>query len=232
MRVALIADIHGNLVALEAVLDDLAGEQVDAIVCLGDVASTGPQPRECVARLRELGCATVMGNADAELLHGLPDPADGDEDSRRVVEIDRWCAARLGADGSAFLRGFTPTVEVDLGEGRALLAYHGSPNSFDDRIVATTPDEQLDAFFAGREAAVLAGGHTHAPFARAYRGGWLLNPGSVGLRPPHASYALLGAGDGRLEVTLRQVALPLDALRAAALAGGMPHAEWWAGFWE
>jgi Icc-related predicted phosphoesterase len=67
MTIALIADIHGYLTALEAVLDALRVEPTDEIVCLGDVAATGPQPREVVRRLRDLGCPMVMSNADAEL---------------------------------------------------------------------------------------------------------------------------------------------------------------------
>jgi predicted phosphodiesterase len=63
-RVALISDIHGNAVALEAVLADIARRRVDEIVCLGDVAAGGPQPREALERLRTLGCAVVRGNAD------------------------------------------------------------------------------------------------------------------------------------------------------------------------
>jgi hypothetical protein len=67
-RLALIADLHGNAVALEAVLDDLAGRRITELVCLGDVAAGGPQPREALARLRELGCPVVLGNADEWLL--------------------------------------------------------------------------------------------------------------------------------------------------------------------
>jgi predicted phosphodiesterase len=67
MTIALIADIHGNLTALEAVLDALRVEPTGEIVCLGDVAATGSQPREVVRRLRDLGCPMVMSNADAEL---------------------------------------------------------------------------------------------------------------------------------------------------------------------
>jgi len=70
MRIAIIADIHGNLTALEAVLADLEDTGADRVVCLGDVAATGPQPHETVARLRALGCPVVMGNTingDVEL---------------------------------------------------------------------------------------------------------------------------------------------------------------------
>jgi Calcineurin-like phosphoesterase superfamily domain len=71
-RLALISDIHGNGVALDAVLADLARRDVADIVCLGDLAAGGPQPREVLARLRELGCQAVRGNADGWLLEGLP----------------------------------------------------------------------------------------------------------------------------------------------------------------
>ena len=69
MRLAVISDIHGNCFALDAVLADLRAdlEPVDATVCLGDAIQGGPQPAETVARLRELGCPVVMGNADAWL---------------------------------------------------------------------------------------------------------------------------------------------------------------------
>src|SRR3954453_814417 len=95
MTIALIADIHGNLAALEAVLDALRAEPADEIVCLGDVAATGPHPHEVLRRLQGLGCPMVMGNADAELRDGPPPAAETDEDARRITDISRWCAAQL-----------------------------------------------------------------------------------------------------------------------------------------
>lgn len=68
MRLALISDIHGNKVALEAVLKTISTRHITQVVCLGDVASTGPQPCEVIKRLREVGCPIVMGNMDAWLL--------------------------------------------------------------------------------------------------------------------------------------------------------------------
>jgi len=70
MRVAVIADIHGNAVAFDAVLADLETQTVDRVVCLGDAIQGGPQPSEVAARLRELRCPVVYGNADAFLLTG------------------------------------------------------------------------------------------------------------------------------------------------------------------
>jgi predicted phosphodiesterase len=71
MRIAIISDIHGNMVALDAALADIESEHVDQIVCLGDVAEFGPHPREVLARLRALGCPVIMGNTDERLI----DPA-------------------------------------------------------------------------------------------------------------------------------------------------------------
>ena len=115
MLVALISDLHGNLTALEAVLADLERERPDRVVCLGDVAATGPQPRETLERLRESGYPVVMGNADAELLGDIPE-AEGEE-GRKIAEIDRWCAGRLSSDHLEYLRGFRPTLEVVLAPG-------------------------------------------------------------------------------------------------------------------
>jgi predicted phosphodiesterase len=67
MRIALLADIHGNLSALEAVLAALQAEAVDQLICLGDVAAVGPQPHEVIGRLRDVGCPAVKGNTDAWL---------------------------------------------------------------------------------------------------------------------------------------------------------------------
>ena len=115
MRVALISDLHGNLTALETVLDDLDRERPDRVLCLGDVAATGPQPRETVERLREVGCPVVMGNADAALLG--PIPVTGDEETRRILEIDRWCAEQLSTEHLDFISGFQPTLNAHLDPG-------------------------------------------------------------------------------------------------------------------
>ncbi|MBI3286567.1 MAG: metallophosphoesterase family protein [Chloroflexi bacterium] len=72
MRVAIFSDIHGNLVALEAILAEIERERVDQMICLGDVAATGPQPAETLHRLRELNCPVVMGNTDARFLNPQP----------------------------------------------------------------------------------------------------------------------------------------------------------------
>ena len=244
VTIALIADIHGNLAALDAVLDALGAEPPDEIVCLGDVAATGPQPREVLRRLRELGCPVVMGNADAELLDAAPVGPETGEDARRFADIARWSADQLDDADRVFLASFHLTVAISLGEERSLLCCHGSPRSYDDVIVATTPDEELDAMMTGHDATIIAGGHTHIRMLRASRGREIVNPGSVGLAyqffpdgsvrvPPWAEFAILSQSDtGALSIDFRRVSYDRDATVRAMTERMMPHAAWWATDWS
>lgn len=246
MQVALIADIHGNAVALDAVLAEIDALAPDRVVCLGDVAS-GPQPVAAHERIEALGCPVVRGNHDAGLLDFASfDPhraTAAEDDLRRVREMNRWAADQLDADQLAAVREYEPTVRVELGGGADLLCYHGSPRSHSHRLRATTSDETLDDWFAGVEAAVLAGAHTHVPLVRRFGDGLVLNPGSVGasLRDPRAAdirsgpwaeYAVVELEDGRLSVDLRRTAFDADAFVAAIRASGMPDVDWYAERWQ
>jgi len=243
MRVALIADIHGNLPALEAVLAEIAAETVDRIVCLGDLASFGPQPREVIARLRALGCPVVMGNADADVLD--PPALDGMEGVRKLFgEMDQWTHDLLSEVEIAYLREFQPTVEVELGGGETLLCYHGSPRSFDDRIVPEMPRETLEEWMDGHTAAIFAGGHTHLQMVARHHKALVINPGSVGLpydttppadmvrNPAWAEYAVVEVAGSRVRIDLRRTPFDVAAMLAAGRANGMPHFEWWATDWD
>ena len=242
MRIAIISDIHGNAVALDAVLSELNRVHVDRIVCLGDVAATGPQPHEAVERLKVLNGPVVMGNADAWLLNPMLGAAT-DDITRRIEEIDLWCAGQLSAADLDYLRTFRPTVEMPLDSGATLLCFHGSPQSNTHVIVSTTPEDDLERMLSGFSASVMAGGHTHTPMLRRYQDVTVINPGSVGLaferarhtdrerNPPWAEYALVNWENGYLSIELRRVPLDVAAVIRAALDSGMPHAEWWGGDW-
>ena len=158
MRLALISDIHGNLPALEAVLSEIEQEGVDEILCLGDVA-VGPQPAETLDRVRELGCPVVLGNWDAYFIRGFP--AHESEIGRQLVEMGEWWAGHLSAQHRAFIETFTDELKRP-----GLVAFHGSPRSYEDFIYATTPDAELAEMLDGAREPVLAGGHTHFAMVR------------------------------------------------------------------
>src|SRR5262245_6343065 len=96
MRVALISDLHGSTIALDAVLADIARCAVDRIVCLGDVATLGPDPKGVLERLGDLGCSCILGNHDAFMLD--PGLIHTYTEAPIVVEAVDWCRARLSAD--------------------------------------------------------------------------------------------------------------------------------------
>ncbi|HWH64709.1 MAG TPA: metallophosphoesterase family protein, partial [Gaiellales bacterium] len=137
MRTALIADIHGNLVSLQAVLDDAHRGGVERVVCLGDVAATGPQPVETIEAVAALGCDVVMGNADEWLIDPEPDE-DADEETRRILEIDLWASQQLGPQHLELLAGYRPVVELE-----DLVCFHGTPRSNTETLLATTPEAEV-----------------------------------------------------------------------------------------
>ncbi len=241
MRIGLIADIHGNCIALDAVLAALARDGVDDVICLGDVAALGPQPTEVIARLRALNCPVVMGNTDAWLLD--PPSEGGDERDRPMFALAQWCAAQLTDDDRVYVRAFPPMLERALADEQRLLCFHGSPHSFDDVIIATTPDDDLHRMFNGCDAAIMAGGHTHRAMLRRYGDARVINPGSVGLsgtgavtpynRDVHwAEYAVLETAAGRHAVTLHRIDLDVAAMLDAARTRGMPEYDYWAAKWR
>jgi putative phosphoesterase len=227
MRIALISDLHGNAVSLRAVLDALAGERVDRIVCLGDVATLGPAPSEVIGRLVDLGCPCILGNHDAFLLDA--DLIRTYTESPLIVQSVAACRASLGRTEIEALTSFQPTLSMDL-DGADLGLFHGSPRSHTEDLLATTSSDQLDEALGPRLQAIMAGGHTHLQMVRQHRGTLLVNPGSLGLPfetyaqggppkiLPHAEYAIVECVRGSIGITLRR--LPVDrAALAAALDG-------------
>ena len=114
MRVALISDIHGNLVSFEAVLNDINQQNVNEIIFLGDIATLGPYPNECVALLKKLGCPCITGNHETYLFK----PTLGHEYMRGTqwfTDTLSWCRAQLSPADYKFLGTFEPIMKFSLG---------------------------------------------------------------------------------------------------------------------
>ena len=233
--------MHGNAVAFRAALADVERVEPDLIVSLGDVAQGGPQPRECVELLRELGCPCVFGNSDHFVLTldlGAEAQTLDEQRKEELLEVGRWSQGQLGEDGLEFLRGFEPTVEVDL-DGLRLVCCHATPTSNEDVVLPATPPEEIPV-----EGDVVAAGHVHLQWLRRVRGTLWLCAGSVGLvyehqEPmdevpflPYSEYAVLTSANGRVDVEFRRIGFDVGELLAAARAAGLPDVERWAGMWR
>jgi predicted phosphodiesterase len=169
---ALLSDIHGNMQAFDAVLRELARFGVDDGVVLGDVAQGGDEPAAVLDRLAELGWPVILGNADDFVL-GADSP---EEITPEQVAKREWTRSQLDETHRDQIRAFPRTLEL----GR-LLAFHGSPHSYDDVLLPETDD---DAAWNVPGFDVLAGGHTHIQWTRVVGDALYVNPGAVMSDPP------------------------------------------------
>ena len=213
-RVAVLSDVHGNAVALEAVLAELEQEDADLVVFGGDL-TWGPLPRETLALLDGLALPAlhVRGNAERALL----EPAD------EPTERERWLAAAHSDEALAWLATFAASVSVDVSGLGPVRFCHGSPRSDEELVTPETPAERMRELSAGIEEQTLVTAHTHLQFDRRIEGLRSVNPGSVGMpyaERPGAYWALLGP-----DVELRRTEYPIDAAVARYRASGDPMAE-------
>jgi putative phosphoesterase len=194
VRVAALCDIHANLPALEAVLADVEQEDVDVIVCGGDMIS-GPLPRETFDVLLGLGERTrfVLGNADRwflDVYDGLtePEPADA------------WLIDQIDESERGFFAALPRHVVVDVDGLGDVLFCHGSPRSEDEIITAITSKSRLEPMLEGIHERVVVCGHTHVQFDRTVAGKRVVNAGSVGMPYEDAPGARWGLLDEEIEL--------------------------------
>jgi putative phosphoesterase len=221
VRIAVLSDVHGNLEALDAVLDDVAGQGVDATVALGDFLSGPSDPVGVADRLIELGLPSVRGNHDRYI-------TDGRE---KDWHIDALVRGLLDERQHRWLGSVPATL---LLEGDVFLC-HGTPRddntSFMDTMVGTIPTmhprDYIEAEAAGFDHEVLLCGHTHVPRSlRLADGRLVVNPGSVGLPmeigSPDARYAIIEKRRAGWNTELRAVAYDHAAAAKQALDKGYP----------
>jgi putative phosphoesterase len=193
MRVAALYDIHGNLPALEAVLEDVARARADRVVIGGDVVP-GPMPRETLARLLDLELPTqfVVGNGEVAVLAEMEGKESGVP--ARYREGIRWNAAQLRRCDRELLASWQNTLQMEIGGVGKVLFCHATPRNPDDIFTRLTPQDRLVSIFAESNADVVVCGHTHMQFDRAIGRLRVVNAGSVGMPfgDPGAYWLLLG----------------------------------------
>jgi predicted phosphodiesterase len=210
MRVAAIYDIHGNLPALEAVLQEIRKAEVDHVVVGGDVVP-GPMPRATLACL--LGLRTpvqfIHGNGEVAVLEQMAgkEPAAIPEQYRPVV---RWTAQQLHPEYEPWLAGWPKTLRVEISGLGEVLFCHATPRSENECFTRLTPEERLLPVFEGLNVSLVVCGHTHMQFDRMIGRIRVVNAGSVGMPfgEPGAYWLLLGP-----DVQLRHT--PYDLAKAA-----------------
>jgi putative phosphoesterase len=222
MRVAAIYDIHANLPALEAVLEEIRRAGVDQVVVGGDVVP-GPMPRETITRLLALDLPVhfIQGNGDREVVARRRGIETGTV-PERFREVMGWVAEQLLPEDERLLASWPKTLRLHIPELGEVLFCHATPRSDTEMFTRLTSEERLLPVFAGLDAPVVVCGHTHMQFDRTIGGVRVLNAGSVGMPfgEPGACWLLLGP-DARFRRTTYDLAKAAERIRATSY----PQAE-------
>lgn len=215
MRIAAIYDIHGNLPALEAVLQEIRQAEVEQIVVGGDVLP-GPMPRETITCLLdiEIPVQFIQGNGDREVLawrRGTETAAIPEQ----YREAMRWVARQLRPEDEQLLAGWPQTLRIEIRGLGEVLFCHATPRNDTEIFTRLTPEERLLPIFEGANAPVVVCGHTHMQFDRTIGRTRVVNAGSVGMpfEEPGAYWLLLGP-DVQLRHTPYDLAQAAERIRA------------------
>ena len=210
--IAVLADIHGNVPALEAVLADLDARAPDEVLVGGDLVGRGPQGSRVTRMIRDRGWRTIRGNHEEYLLAFRKGEIPAEWNDAEMWAAARWMAAELEEDDVAFLDALPEAVSAE--QAPQIRLVHGTPRSTNEGIGPWTSDAAAEHHLDSIDETVLVCAHTHRPLERHLPRGHVVNVGSVGLpfnRDPRAQYVLLHPTRTGVEVEFRQV--PYDRER-------------------
>jgi len=222
VRIAALYDIHGNLPALEGVLEDVRQAGVDRVLVGGDILP-GPMPRETISCLLglEIPVQFILGNGEVAVLEHMAGrvPSAVPEAYRPII---RWNAEQLSAEYERTIAAWPKTLSVEIVGLGDVLFCHATPRNENEIFTRLTPEDQLLPVFSGTRARLVICGHTHMQFDRMIGETRVANAGSVGMPfgEPGAYWLLLGRG-----IELRRTAYDLAKAADRIRATTYPQAE-------
>jgi putative phosphoesterase len=211
MRLAVLSDIHGNLVSLDACIADLQAQGgADVIVAAGDLCLDGPKPRKVLQRLEQLGVQCVRGNTERYLADPRDESFESVEDAQLV-----WTRKDLGEKWLSWLRELPFALRIGDDDNQ-LLVVHANPKTDDEHLWPDADAATLERMIGDEPATAIAFGHLHLPYVRMWRGKLLVNVASAGLPKdgdPRACYAIFTERESGWQVKHRRV--PFDVKKVA-----------------
>lgn len=247
MKLAVFSDVHGNLPALEVVKADIEAHQPDLIWCLGDLASHGTRPAECIRMIQAWREAfgkdkffVIGGNTDRYLVTGerfRMSPATTEDQLNTSLKIRQefdniynWGLAHLSWDDYQFLEKCIGREVSHYVEGFGwVIGYHAIPGDDEKFLTPETPDEEVADYLLDREGRLAIGAHIHTQMNRMVRGWQVINCGSVGLSsdmPGKSQWGLFTFADGAGDVSLKAIPYDVDAVLSDAQQVGHPAIQW------
>jgi predicted phosphodiesterase len=244
MRLAAFSDIHGNLIAMEAMLADLESVgEVDMVWFLGDLSAFGPRPAECIHRLQQVAehfgekqFKAIGGNTDRYLVTGerfRRPPAPDQAAFEKLLPLREptdaalnWNLSRLSWEDYEYLTKLLHReTSLRVKDYGTVIGYHAIPGDDEKIINPQSPDSEVLDALLDREGRLAIGGHIHMQMDRQV-GDWrVVNIGSVGMsfdQPGMAQWGLFTFADGKVDVDLRSVPYDLEAAVADLHAAGHP----------
>ncbi len=222
MILGLISDVHANVMALEAVLEDLKMRGAETIVCLGDLVGYGPAPNETIDLIRRESVLCTLGAADERIAYAFARrklPRRGVAD-----EILEWTRDVIEDRHVHYLQTLPVQQRIHTPIGR-LRFFHGTPEDPSERLNLNQDPITLAKLLQRHRCTILASGSTHVPFYRKVANGLVVNPGSVGLSlngEPGADYALLTITEDGVDVKMDKVEYDFAAVAFDIVAWGLP----------
>jgi len=221
MRIAVLSDIHGNLIALDACLVDLASQGgADAIVAAGDHCLDGPKPKKVLQRLEEIGASCIRGNTDRYLSEESAEKFD----AARTAHI-AWTRREIGERWISWLKELPFAMRIGDDDNQ-LLVVHANPKTDDEHIWPDAGEADLRRLIGEERATAIAFGHLHLPYARLWQGKLLANVASAGWPKdgdPRAGYVIFTERDGGWEVKHRRVAFDTKKVATQLADCGIPE---------
>jgi putative phosphoesterase len=180
MKLAFISDIHGNAIALDAVLKDIKEKQIDKVFVLGDICYRGPEPQRALDLVRELDCKVIKGNADEWVVRGVQQGEVPDHVLELMNKERDWIVSHLSTESIEYLRELPTQLNFEV-EGVRIHAFHATPASLFDVVPPDASDEKILENLVTKEAGLYIYAHIHKPYIRYINGKCIINIGSVGL---------------------------------------------------
>ncbi|MFS0775201.1 metallophosphoesterase family protein [Neobacillus sp. 3P2-tot-E-2] len=228
MKIAFISDIHGNALALDAVLQDIENQGIDKIYVLGDICYRGPEPKRSLDLVRNLHTEVIKGNADEWVVRGVRKGEVADK-VLELMNLERqWIVEQLEPSDIDYLESLPAQLNLTI-EDVEISAFHATPTSLFDIVLPNADDNQIEtSLIQTQNAQVFVYAHIHKPYIRYLNSKVIINIGSVGLPfdgLAKASYGLVEIEDGHIKTSIRRVNYELENVVALYHEVQYPNAE-------
>jgi putative phosphoesterase len=228
MRIAFISDIHGNAIALDAVLNDIKKKKIDRICVLGDLCYRGPEPKRSLDLIRSLNTEVIKGNADEWVVRGVREGEVPDK-VLKVMNLERdWTVSQLDRSDIEYLENLPTEIKLET-DGVSIHAFHATPDSLFEVVPPSADDELLQSkLMSLADSNLYIYAHIHKPYIRYIGGKAVINIGSVGLPfdgLAKASYVIVEVEGQNIRTSIERVGFDVERVVQKYHDVKYPYAE-------